>query len=423
MNIGPKTKQKLYLYLEKEHDWLSKRLMWNLVSCMLFFLGTPKSLNGVVHSEIISGNFKIPIRRLNWLFTYSKKLKKQFDDDFFDFSIGLDHQSAIDMLKWHDSLVHPGSFQDHVHVAQLASRVIESELSPGQSIDLNLVDVLREYDDKYQNNLELALKSIKLECSCASSWKPEVRHDKEAGTKAGSSKPFVVNTLAQDVFHDVINFMHEHQPGVFAVSGTLLGIIREKALLSHDIDIDLGVMEEVIDVERLLKAIQASNKFYIKKIDYPVLRVQDSDKIHYSKMSIPSLIKFGHKRGLHIDLFVHFRDNNLRWHGSSIHRWDNSDFEIQSIEFKGQTVNTPSNPERYLEENYGDWKTPKIDFNCNVDTPNIALQNSCKTVCCFVKFLHFYRSDEKIRNRIITMLAMQDIAIPPGLRWGEVDNT
>ena len=418
MNISPKAKQKLYLYIEKEHGFFSTRLLWIAISSILFFLSTPKSVNSVIRREIRSGDFKTPIRRLNWLFSYSKALKQQFDDEFFDFSLGIDHQSALDMLKWHKLLLQPQSFQNHVHVAQLASRVIESQLSPGQSVDLNQANALQEYDDKYRKHLELALKSIKLECVCTSPGKSEHKHDKDAGTKVESSKPFEENTLAQDVFHDVINFMREHQSGVFAVSGTLLGIIREKELLSHDIDIDLGVMEEDIDVERLVNAIQVSDKFYIKKIDYPVLRVHDSERIRYIKMSIPSLIKFGHKRGLHIDLFVHFRDNKLRWHGSSLHRWDNSEFEIQSINFKGQTVNIPSNPERYLEENYGDWQTPKIDFNCSVDTPNIALQNSCKTICYFVKFLNLYRSDAEISNRILSMLAAQDIVIPPNLGVG-----
>lgn len=422
MRISPKTKQKLYLYLEKEHGWFSKRLMLIIVSSVQVLLGTPKSVNRVVSREISSGDFKTPIRRLNWLFAYSKLLKQLFNDDFFDFSLGLDHQSALDMLKWHDSLIQSLSFKDHVHVAQLASRVIESQLLPGQSAVLYQSDAKWKYDEKYQKHLELALKSIKVECAGILPRKSEAKHAKDTGTKTESSQSFEKNTLAQDVFHDVINFMHDHQPGVYAVSGTLLGIIREKRLLSHDIDIDLGIMEEDIDVEKLVSAIETSDKFYIKKIDYPVLRFQDPEKTRYTKMSMPSLIKFGHKRGLHIDLFIHFRDNKLRWHGSSLHRWDNSEFEIKAIEFKGQSVNIPSNPERYLEENYGDWQTPKIDFNCSIDTPNIALQNSCKTVCYFVKFLHFYRSDAGISHRILTMLAEQDIAIPPGLGMGTMGN-
>jgi len=262
----------------------------------------------------------------------------------------------------------------------------------------------------------MALGSIRLTQGDAPILEAQEKPKTDSRDTVKSSEAFSENTLAHDVFSDVMGFMNIHQPKVYSISGTLLGIIRENKLLSHDIDIDLGVMEEHVDVDKLVKAIQDSKNFYIKKLDYPVLRNKVHGKVVYSRMSTPSLIKFGHKRGLHIDLFVHFKDNKVRWHGSSLHRWNNTEFEIQTIKFLDREIYIPAHPERYLIENYGDWETPKIDFNCSIDTPNIALQNSCKTVCYFVKLLHFYRSDAVISKRILNLLTEQDVNIPLNLR-------
>ncbi len=416
MNIGPKTKQKLYLYIEKEHGWVSTRLVLVIVSGLLVLLRTPKSLNRIVREEIRGGDFKVPVRRLNWLLAYSIFDLQLFDDDFFDFSLGLDRNAAIDLLNRYNMYRETGRFKDHVHLAQLSSRVIESQLVPGQSIHIKDTISAQQYDQQYLQQLGLALENIRLVVDTVPVSKAKTKPKTDNRETVKSREAFSQNTLAQDVFCDAVDFMAIHQPKVYSVSGTLLGIIRENKLLSHDIDIDLGVMEEDIDVNRLVKAIQESSNFYIKKMDYPVLRNEVNGEIIYSRMSMPSLIKFGHKRGLHIDLFVHFKENSVRWHGSSLHRWNNSDFEIETVQFLGREIYIPASPERYLKENYGDWETPKIDFNCSIDTPNIALQNSCKTVCYFVKLLNFYRSDAEISNRIINLLGEQDITIPPSLR-------
>ena len=80
---------------------------------------------------------------------------------------------------------------------------------------------------------------------------------------------------------------------------------------------------------------------------------------------------------MHIDFFIHHkehRDENLYiWHGSSIHRWDNSTFTLKRYNFGGTEVFGPAESDKYLTENYGDWRTEVKNFSCTTDTPNFSV--------------------------------------------------
>ena len=162
----------------------------------------------------------------------------------------------------------------------------------------------------------------------------------------------------------------------FFISGTFLGLIRENGFLAHDYDIDLGVFEEEIDIAATIKTIEASNTFVLKKYDHhkstlfePKTPAKDPD--------VPYILKLVHVSGIHIDLFIHYHDTStdpgLDWHGSSLHRWENSAFDLTPYPFYDMTVMGPADADRYLTENYGDWRTPVTKFNCTTDTPNLAL--------------------------------------------------
>lgn len=162
----------------------------------------------------------------------------------------------------------------------------------------------------------------------------------------------------------------------FVVSGTFLGLIRENGFLAHDYDIDLGVFEDEVDIPAILATIEASDHFVLKKYDYhqsalfaPKTRTQNVD--------VPYIIKLVHVTGIHIDLFIHYHDTTsnfeIVWHGSSLHRWENSVFDIVPYPFYDQEVLGPADADRYLTENYGDWRTPMTQFNCTTDTPNLVL--------------------------------------------------
>lgn len=174
----------------------------------------------------------------------------------------------------------------------------------------------------------------------------------------------------------------------FLISGTFLGLIRENGFLAHDYDIDLGVFEDQIDIDATIAAIAASDRFVLKKYDHhqstllpPKTPARNSD--------VPYILKLVHVSGVHIDLFIHYRDTRttpaIDWHGSSLHRWENTAFDLARYSFYDLTVLGPADADRYLTENYGDWRTPVTEFNCTTDTPNLALVPHPVAIVLFVK--------------------------------------
>ena len=182
----------------------------------------------------------------------------------------------------------------------------------------------------------------------------------------------------------------------FVISGTFLGLVRESGFLAHDYDIDLGVFEDEIDINATRAAIYASDAFVLKKYDHhksslftPGTAAINSD--------VPYILKIVHTSGIHIDLFIHYRDTQtdpaIYWHGSSLHRWENSAFTLKSYQFYDHDVLGPAEADTYLTENYGDWRTPVTEFNCTTDTPNLVLVPHPIAVVLFLKRFVFAKSN------------------------------
>lgn len=174
----------------------------------------------------------------------------------------------------------------------------------------------------------------------------------------------------------------------FVISGTFLGLVREKGFLAHDYDIDLGVFEPEIDIPAAIARIAASDRFVLKKYDHHTSTLFQP-KTPSTNPDVPYILKLVHVTGVHIDLFIHYRDTGttpgIDWHGSSLHRWDNSAFDLAPYPFYDMTVLGPADADRYLTENYGDWRTPVTEFNCTTDTPNLALVPHPIAIVIFLK--------------------------------------
>lgn len=188
----------------------------------------------------------------------------------------------------------------------------------------------------------------------------------------------------------------------FVISGTLLGLIREKGFLPHDYDIDVGIYADDIPFEMLLDLIQAAPDFTIRKVDNFTNFVWDSGT--FSETSLPAIVKIVHKTGVSIDVFIHYIDGDICWHGSSLHRWNNSVFELKKYSFETVEVFGPENADRYLQENYGDWHTPVTDFNCTTGTPNLTPVNNLKALLLLLKRL-YYAETESERRRLQHLLS------------------
>ncbi len=198
---------------------------------------------------------------------------------------------------------------------------------------------------------------------------------------------FPIENAKQTLVDFAALFPHDQLPW-FLVSGTFLGLVRENGFLAHDYDIDLGVFEDEIDIVDTIAKVDASDTFVLKKYDYHRSTLL-APKTPARNPDVPYILKLVHVNGIHIDLFIHYHDTsstpNVDWHGSSLHRWENSAFDLAPYPFYDMIVHGPADADRYLTENYGDWRTPVTEFNCTTDTPNLALVPHPVAIVVFLK--------------------------------------
>ena len=174
--------------------------------------------------------------------------------------------------------------------------------------------------------------------------------------------------IARKMLKDVTNLLDELDIPYVLEFGTLLGIVREGRLLPWDTDLDISITDDALG-----KLIQHKRKIW--KLGYRT-------RIRYFKKDIGSY-KVGDIRILKIqtrkffilkdkgllDVFIMKREKDghtfvvgetpsvlktipLKYHDSTT-----------TIDFDNKTYRIPKLYENYLEYIYGDWRTPKKDWD------------------------------------------------------------
>lgn len=179
---------------------------------------------------------------------------------------------------------------------------------------------------------------------------------------------------ASVALNDLKRGMDQADTPFFLISGTLLGCVRDGAIIGHDKDIDVGVMEDdKLDKSRVHDALAKLGVFSVKPYQNP------------------ALLRLQHANGVMIDLFWHRREDGLIIHEGMKSKWWNSDFQLEQVDFLGNEYLKPVNHDRYLCENYGDWRTPDSEFETFVDTPNMIITNTHEILWYFYcKILEYY---------------------------------
>jgi len=163
----------------------------------------------------------------------------------------------------------------------------------------------------------------------------------------------------------------------FLISGTLLGIHRNGALLAHDNDLDLGIFADDPALSALVESLRAAPQVVrltenrlgaVGRIANPSIPKLHDDVILY-KINVQCMPD---ARPVRLDLFVHFNANGAVAHGSTRTLWVNSPFRLSKLKLEGTDFWAPADCTRYLSENYGDFSVPKVKFESSVDCPNCA---------------------------------------------------
>lgn len=192
--------------------------------------------------------------------------------------------------------------------------------------------------------------------------------------------PAFTQPQARAALQDAGRLLERLQIPWYIVSGTFLGAVREGDFLAHDYDIDIGVHAEDFDHDTFLGGLRSDPLFCLVRIDDYV----DLIGPELTSGRRPALYKIMHQTGVEVDLFLHHVDGGQRWHGSARHRWWNADFTTGPYEIARLTVLGPSDADRYLRENYGDWRTPKTVFDCSTGTPNVSFNRNLSSIARFI---------------------------------------
>lgn len=149
----------------------------------------------------------------------------------------------------------------------------------------------------------------------------------------------------------------------FLVSGTLLGYAREGRLLSHDKDIDVGIMGEWVQQFDITNAILQSKKFYVEtstlgKEETYVIAIQ-----HIATQTCIDVFLYRPHEGKLVTGV-----NNLFGY---LQKFAFTPFDLQPIQFLGTDFYAPSDIDLNLRENYGeDWRTSDPDYISHLQSPS-----------------------------------------------------
>ncbi|MCE1175497.1 MAG: hypothetical protein LWW76_00010 [Burkholderiales bacterium] len=216
-------------------------------------------------------------------------------------------------------------------------------------VDKQSFDIVR-----YRSNAGLRAKNTDFVLEL---WR---KYKKEKNSSAKLKRKVVLfsaytSDIASQALKDLKRILDSANIEFFLVGGTLLGCVREHALLAHDKDIDIGVWADV-DFDFLRSQIAQSGLFYFVPSRAP-----------------RKLMTLKHVNGISIDVFFHVKEKDNYWHASVKLKWSNSPFVLMPQFFLGEHYLIPQNYDLYLTEHYGQWRYPVRDYDCSIDTKNLEI--------------------------------------------------
>lgn len=166
---------------------------------------------------------------------------------------------------------------------------------------------------------------------------------------------------ASRALSDLTKMANEKNTPIFLVSGTLLGYVRNGQLLSHDKDIDVGIVGWA-NQYALCMALQESGLFTLSS--------------QFLKGHETLCIPIKHNAtGIWIDVFVYHERENKWVTGVDFffgyrQEFEFTPFELEDIEFLDVVMKAPADSEKNLTENYGNWRIPDATYLSHLESPS-----------------------------------------------------
>ncbi len=183
----------------------------------------------------------------------------------------------------------------------------------------------------------------------------------------------------------------------FLVSGTLLGYAREKAFMAHDKDIDVGIFE-ADNIFEVINTLMASGKFSVMKGYFKIDRIFQMPVVHFNT-------------GMAIDIFIYHPDgeNLITGVQGSFGYTQNfrfSKFDLKEIDFIGARFYAPSDIDKNLTENFGDWRTPDPHYISHLQCPTtVNVGGEVYMLVCRLEMIQAVIKGKKIKlDRIVNIM-------------------
>jgi hypothetical protein len=166
---------------------------------------------------------------------------------------------------------------------------------------------------------------------------------------------------ASEALRSLAQIFKDNGHQFFLVSGTLLGYAREGQLLSHDKDIDVGVIGWK-DQYDICLALQKSGEFSFSPT------FLKGDRTYYLPVMHNATSRW-------IDVFIYYPQDDKLVTGVDFffgqkQRFAFTPFELRPVNFLDVDMYVPDDVERNLEENYGNWRVSDPAYLSHLESPS-----------------------------------------------------
>jgi hypothetical protein len=226
--------------------------------------------------------------------------------------------------------------------------------------------------------------------------------------RRNTRREFISTSSGFEALNGVQKAAHKTGAQVFLVSGTLLGLHRDGALLAHDYDVDVGIMSDDPALPAFLDAVRAIPGHVGEKavllspaecaLNPWLAWTPDKPILYKHFFQSPA----GHGTSFGVDVFVHFKANGYLAHANYRCLWINKEFALREQHYAGHAFLVPDDVDGYLRENYGDYRTENRSFENSTDCPNSTNLYGFRPVMWLSgRYAHFIASQEPHKRRII----------------------
>jgi len=204
--------------------------------------------------------------------------------------------------------------------------------------------------------VDLMVKGLKL---CLKPVRLMKRYIKNRSNKTLETKRKFIQENGYGVLSETLNLLNNiENVKAFADFGTMLGIVREKALLKHDLDMDIGVLGQ--------KGLHNYVTMILERNGYKLWREYIFDErvveqsYHYKNIKVD--INYYEYSDTGVMTWLFYRDPNKKYKKNrrDVVRMNYSLIDsLKIVNIKNKKITIPVNATQILEEKYGkNWKIP-----------------------------------------------------------------